>query len=128
PAPPLLAYTTLFRSFAAQADPGRTVGGDRTEPEPPALEDLEVELARRIGEHADRELAAQLALLALGVVAPLDRTAGVAQLRREHLAQQHRALGAAEVERLVAVLDRLVVGQLVGPEHRLRPGPDRLFE
>src|SRR5262249_26049837 len=115
------------RRSAAEPDPRRAIGCDRSEPDPPALQHLEVELAGRLGEHADRELTAQLALLELGVVAALDRTTRVAQRRREHLAEQHRALAAAEIERLVAVLERLVVGQLVEPEHRLRPGLDRIL-
>lgn len=54
--------------------------------------------------------------------------AGIAQLRGEHLAEQRRALGAIEVERLVAVLVGRVIGELAEAEHRLRPRLHGLLE
>jgi hypothetical protein len=40
---------------------------------------------------------------------------------REHFAEEHRALGPIEMERLVAVLCGRVVGQLAETEYGLRP-------
>jgi hypothetical protein len=100
---------------------------DRAERRTPRLEHAQVDGALGLGEHADGELAAELRVGGGRVVRRFEgRRRG--QVGREHVAEEVRPLRLVEVERLLAVLDDLVVGELVEVEHGLRPRLHRPLE